>query len=170
MEWDEAVSAIKNHHLEKLRRTPEQTTKYTEHKNLLSAKGISVADHMRLDRLQWPDMTPTNEEFLADPADIKVLYNDHPYGFVDGIEHVCVWTRARCPCDAHHVPTEAAQQRIEDFLSQRFKTVPREDIIWFKNTAVLQSVPTMEHFHVLIRGHPDAVHQATDEKENGPLP
>lgn len=162
MEWEEALDAIKNHQLEKLKRTPEQASRYSEFKDILAAKGLTMVEHICQNRLQWPDMNPVNPEFLGDAKDIKVLRNDHPYGFASGIEHLCVWSRARCPCDPNQVPTKWARQRIEAFLKERFNKVPEKDVTWFKNTSALQSVPALEHFHVLIKGHPDLVQQALD--------
>jgi len=59
--------------------------------------------------------------------------------------------------------TPKSRQRIEDFVQKTFvdrvKTLPgpAEKVMWFKNWTALQSVPGMEHVHVLVRAVPDAI-------------
>ena len=59
--------------------------------------------------------------------------------------------------------TPKSRQQIEDFVQKSFVDHvtdlpgPEEKVMWFKNWTTLQSVPGMEHFHVLVRDVPNEV-------------
>jgi hypothetical protein len=86
------------------------------------------------------------------PDDIKILYNDWPYGVDEKIVHLVVWTKFAL----EEIPgtddlTPEARQGIEDFVERTFcSKVPREHVIWFKNWQSLKSVHAVEHFHVML--------------------
>lgn len=59
--------------------------------------------------------------------------------------------------------TPKSRQQIEDFVQHTFVDRvrdlpgPKEKVTWFKNWKILQSVPGMEHVHVLVRDVPDEI-------------
>jgi hypothetical protein len=59
--------------------------------------------------------------------------------------------------------TPKSRQQVDDFIRTKFvdrvKHLPgkQEKVIWFKNWTALQSVPGMEHIHVLVRDVPEKV-------------
>jgi Protein of unknown function (DUF3605) len=126
-------------------------------------------------RLEWmplPTSTPsTGPQFsyvspvpFADPRDYKILPNDWPYGMEEGIMHIVVWLKNRLetePKRGDMTPTSRTQ--IEEFVGRTFvervKCLPgeMEKVQWFKNWTELQSVPGLEHVHVLVRDVPEEI-------------
>lgn len=128
-----------------------------------------------LKRLKWtplPTSTPeTGPRFdvispvpFEDERDLKILPNDWPYGMEPGIVHLVVWLRNRLesePMKGDMTPT--SRRQIEEFVKRRFldrlRDLPgtRERVQWFKNWTALQSVPGLEHVHVLVRDVPEQI-------------
>lgn len=88
-------------------------------------------------------------------ADVKILYNDWPYAMVPGMRHICVWSKVPIPTDpATGDLTPESRKMIQNYVDKMFidqLTIEPEKVLWFKNWAALQSIRTVEHFHVLIR-------------------
>ncbi|KAF7846035.1 hypothetical protein BT93_L5513 [Corymbia citriodora subsp. variegata] len=137
----------------------------------------SVIDFIVQIRLKWeslPDMNPeTGSLFKLDnpvpfksSKDWKVLLNDWPYGFEPGIVHMIVWLK-------HRLETEpvlgdltlAARLQVQDFIEKTFQrdidNLPgtSDRIVWFKNWTALQTVPGIDHIHVLVRDIPQSMLQ-----------
>ncbi|KAL9112556.1 MAG: hypothetical protein Q9227_003127 [Pyrenula ochraceoflavens] len=126
-------------------------------------------------RLHWPLLPESTAETgplfafknatpFADPDDYKTLPNDWPYGLESGIVHIVVWLKTRiatAPPDGHL--TSEGRELVEGFVKKMFaETVAEVDgtkvedvmgrkVMWFKNWTALQSVPGLEHVHVLVR-------------------
>ena len=62
--------------------------------------------------------------------DIKVLYNDWPYGVEDGIIHLVVWTKFDLEDDpATDDLTPLARKEIDDYVKRTFcSRVPSEKV------------------------------------------
>jgi Protein of unknown function (DUF3605) len=128
-----------------------------------------------LKRLQWtplPTSTPQsgpqfsyhNPTPFADERDYKILPNDWPYGLEAGIFHIVVWLKTRLETEASRGDmTPRSRELIEGFVQRMFvervRGLPgtREKVQWFKNWTALQSVPGLEHVHVLVRDVPEEV-------------
>lgn len=91
------------------------------------------------------------------PEDTKVLINDWPYGNAPGILHLVCWTKS--PIST--LPglgdlTPEARAIIDKWVHDTFVVaLGKENVLWFKNWASIQSVRSVEHIHVLIRGYTD---------------
>ena len=127
------------------------------------------------ERLKWhllPTSTPeTGPRFavqdpvpFANPADYKIMPNDWPYGMDDGITHLIVWLKVRLESEpARGDMTPRSRQQIDEFVQKTFTDRvsnlpgPKEKVMWFKNWTSLQSVPGMEHVHVLVRDVPQEI-------------
>lgn len=99
--------------------------------------------------------------------DIKILYNDWPYGIDPSIVHLVVWTKFELE-DSPETGrvTAETRQAIEDYVQKAF--APRaKELVWFKNWKSLKSVHAVEHFHVMLY-RPDA--QFLEEITNGDIP
>lgn len=104
-------------------------------------------------------------------GDIKILYNDWPYGVDERIVHLVVWTKFDLPDDPEtNELTSAMRQEIDDYVERTFcQAVPKENVrpitkmgfdgensnrrgkvIWFKNWKALKSIHSVEHFHVML--------------------
>ena len=86
--------------------------------------------------------------------DIKIIYNDWPYGIDSHIIHLCVWTKFLLPDNpntGYKTVTPEYHKLIDTYVEKTFrKRVPPEHVIWFKNWGSLRSIHSMEHFHVML--------------------
>jgi len=135
----------------------------------------SVQNYIMEERLKWKPISispKTGPVFecrssvpFGNPDDFKILPNDWPYGLAPGITHIIVWSKNRLesePSRGDMTPTSRLQ--VEKFVCQTFvartKDLPggaKEKVLWFKNWTALQSVPGMEHVHVLLRDVPQDI-------------
>jgi hypothetical protein len=133
----------------------------------------SVPNFVMKERLKWnplpssqagPKFEVRNPVPFADKADYKILVNDWPYGLAPGIKHIIVWLKGRLESEPTRGDmTPKSRQQVEEFIQSKFidrvQDLPgeQEKVIWFKNWTALQSVPGMEHVHVLVRDVPDEI-------------
>lgn len=84
--------------------------------------------------------------------DIRILYNDWPYGIDTDIIHLVVWTKFELADDpATGELTDEARAAIEQYVQKTFcSRVAPESVVWFKNWKSLKSVHAVEHFHVML--------------------
>ncbi|KAH9862691.1 hypothetical protein J1614_010784 [Plenodomus biglobosus] len=84
--------------------------------------------------------------------DVKILYNDWPYGISPDITHLVVWTKFELDDDpVTGRCTIEARQAIDGFVQRVFGGRVKE-VVWFKNWKSLKSVHAVEHFHVMLHG------------------
>jgi hypothetical protein len=122
--------------------------------------------------LTGPKFVVKNPVPFADPADYRILVNDWPYGLAPGIRHLIVWLKTRLQSEPTKGDMTAESRRqVEDFIQSKFidrvcdLPGPEEKVIWFKNWTALQSVPGMEHVHVLVRDVPQDVIMEWTERD-----
>jgi hypothetical protein len=84
--------------------------------------------------------------------DVKILYNDWPYGIDAKIVHLVVWTKFELDEDAATgLSTPESHAQIGAFVEATFGARVRDEhIVWFKNWRSLKSVHAVEHFHVML--------------------
>jgi hypothetical protein len=100
-------------------------------------------------RLGWKDMNPKGHSFEY-ASDMKILYNDWPYGLDPDIVHLVVWTKFELEDDAETgLSTPESRQEIEEYVQKTFGSKTKE-FVWFKNWKSLKSVHAIEHFHVML--------------------
>ena len=94
---------------------------------------------------------------MESPDDIRILYNDWPYGIDPRIKHLVVWTKfdlETAPVSASNPVgdlTPEARQAINGFVDKMFvRACGKDSVIWFKNWSSLQSIHAVEHFHVML--------------------
>lgn len=96
--------------------------------------------------------------------------NDWPYGLEPGIVHIVVWLKTPLPSTPERGDlTPAGNLAVESFVRQTFgqkiserhsctvDAVMGDKVMWFKNWKSLQSVPGLEHVHILLRNCGDNV-------------
>ncbi|ETI20437.1 hypothetical protein G647_08472 [Cladophialophora carrionii CBS 160.54] len=171
--WDELKQIIAEHNLSVLKRRPSDLRRYMKWSAETKAAYGSVPNFVMKERLKWdplpssqrgPNFEVRNPVPFADPADYKILVNDWPYGLAPGIKHIIVWLKGRLESEPTRGDmTPKSRQQVEDFIQSKFidrvKNLPgeQEKVIWFKNWTALQSVPGMEHVHVLVRDVPEEI-------------
>lgn len=174
--WSQLRHYLELHQLEELKRLPSQLRLYMGWCSDIKAQYGSVTNFILKERVQWeplpssesgaaPKFASKSSVPFAEREDFKVLKNDWPYGFEDGITHIVVWLKTTVPADPETgVITEEGAKLIGDFVDDYFVKRAREvgllqenedsteRVLWFKNWIKLQSVRAVEHVHVLVRG------------------
>ncbi|KAL9019259.1 MAG: hypothetical protein Q9185_003433 [Variospora sp. 1 TL-2023] len=148
--------------LDQFVRVPSDLRRYFEYNAMVKTEHGSVMDFVVKERLKWGNQEAHSTVSCSDPAtsDIKILYNDWPYGIDERIVHLVVWTKFGLPDDPEtNELTSAMRQEIDDYVERTFcQAVPKQNIdsnrpgkvIWFKNWKALKSIHSVEHFHVML--------------------
>ncbi|KAL8997299.1 MAG: hypothetical protein Q9169_003391 [Polycauliona sp. 2 TL-2023] len=169
--WPEVKKAIEHNELDRFVRVPSDHRKYLEYNAQLKKKHGSVMEFVLKERLQWTGLEQQDPAPFRDPAtgrcssidhvgqsvhtvvgDIKILYNDWPYGIDERIVHLVVWTKFDLPDDPDTQElTKEMRREIDEYVNETFcQLVPKENVIWFKNWKALKSIHSVEHFHVML--------------------
>ncbi|KKK17353.1 hypothetical protein P175DRAFT_0429491 [Aspergillus ochraceoroseus IBT 24754] len=156
--WKLAKQIVESNQIDRFQRLPSDLRKYLEYKERIIAEHGSVMRFVVRERLQWgegrpEDLMPKGRPFEFNAEDIRILYNDWPYGLASGIVHLVVWTKFELEDDpATDDLTPHARQEIDEYVQRTFCTrMPPNQVIWFKNWKSLKSVHAIEHFHVMLR-------------------
>ncbi|KAI8941298.1 hypothetical protein NX059_002526 [Plenodomus lindquistii] len=165
--WSDLQHLISTHQLEALTRWPSQLKAYLAWTAHVKQQYGSVMQYLLRERLFW---TPIQDEeggvlrfetkgnaAFVDEADYLILRNDWGYAFEEGVKHIVVWLKHRLPVDEQGALSAEGRGVVEGFVSREFRArvgegVKGEKVLWFKNTTTLQSVRSLEHVHVLVRG------------------
>ncbi|KUL85995.1 hypothetical protein ZTR_06547 [Talaromyces verruculosus] len=195
-DWEDLKGIIARNDLAIFRRKPSDLRRYIAWTNDIKSTYGSITKYICLKRLRWwtpdssvnlmetpiPEIPYKNVVPFADSSDFKILRNDWPYGITPDVTHIVVWSKTPIATKPENGDvTDESRAMIEGFVDRTFvqrlqkdpafegvqKEVIREEhVLWFKNWAALQSVRSLEHFHVLVRGIPDAViTEWTDERD-----
>lgn len=86
-----------------------------------------------------------------------ISFHLEPELTINPLVHLVCWTKSPIPTLDDSVPagdlTPEARGIIEDFVDRTFtQHLGKENVLWFKNWASIQSVRSVEHIHVLARG------------------
>ncbi|PKX98300.1 GIG1 family protein [Aspergillus novofumigatus IBT 16806] len=137
-DWEMVKEIVRSNRIDLFQRVPSELRRYLEFKAHIVAKYGSIMRFM-------------GRPFEFD-EDIRILYNDWPYGVEEGIVHLVVWTKFELEDDpATDDLTPRARKEIDDYVMRTFRSrMPAEQVIWFKNWKSLKSVHAVEHFHVML--------------------
>ncbi|KAL9615369.1 MAG: hypothetical protein Q9167_000197 [Letrouitia subvulpina] len=135
--------------LDRFVRVPSDLRKYLEYNAKLKKQYGSINSFILSERLKWTDLKPQDAAPFSDAAasDIKILYNDWPYGIDERIVHLVVWTKFDLDDDSQtNELSSQMRDLIDDYVSRTFRQkVPAED-----NWKSLKSIQSVEHFHVML--------------------
>lgn len=156
-----------------LRRWPSDLKRYIRWSAATKFQYGSIMAYVMQNRLKWHlaegSTLETGIRFaysdpvpFRNPDDWKVLPNDWPYGLEKGIVHLIVWLKNRLDVEPPRGDmTVDARILVNDFVEKEFVTPiskltgkAEDNVIWFKNWVSLQSVPGIDHVHVLVRNIP----------------
>lgn len=147
-----------------LKRKPSDLRRYIAWTAETKAQYGTITEYILQNRLPkaWglPPFIPESQVPFDTASDYKVLLNDWPYGLTPEITHIVVWSRTPIPTDPEtgDLTTESRAQ-VENFVKTYFVDTlgagGEQQVLWFKNWVALQSVRTLEHFHVLVRNVDD---------------
>ncbi|KAJ5174710.1 uncharacterized protein N7482_000587 [Penicillium canariense] len=154
--WGQVQEIIRTNRIDRFQRVPSDLRKYLEYTARIKAEYGSVMRFVVKERLRWGDGNPEDLHPRGGPfefaEDIRILYNDWPYGIDTDIIHLVVWTKFELPDDpATDDLTGEAREAIQRFVQATFcARVAPEQVVWFKNWKSLKSVHAVEHFHVML--------------------
>ncbi|KAH9861062.1 hypothetical protein IAQ61_010798 [Plenodomus lingam] len=149
--WEQVKEIIKTDKVDKFQRRPSELRRYREFTYDLVKKHGSVMKFIVEERLKWDSMAAKGGPFEYD-EDIKILYNDWPYGISPSITHLVVWTKFELEDDpVTGRCTPASRRAIGEYVQRVFGGKAKE-VAWFKNWKSLKSVQSVEHFHVMLYG------------------
>ncbi|PGH12442.1 hypothetical protein AJ79_04278 [Helicocarpus griseus UAMH5409] len=170
--WEVVRQIVETNTIHRLQRLPSDLRRYLEYIWKIKAMYGSVMNFVVQKRLGWVGegaLVARGERAFEHPDDIKILYNDWPYGIEKGIVHLVVWTKFELEDDpATDDLTPRMRREIDEYVDRTFRSrMPAERVIWFKNWKSLKSVHAIEHFHVMLyQPDPAFLHEIT----NGDVP
>ncbi|KAI1767576.1 hypothetical protein GGR53DRAFT_463262 [Hypoxylon sp. FL1150] len=167
--WPEVQAVVAQNRLGDFRRVPSQLRRYLEYNWKLRRDHGSVMNFVLSRRLGWEEpVTPRGKPFEFED-DVKILWNDWPYGIDERIVHLVVWTKFDLAEDPVTTDlTDEARAEIDEYVRKTFGSrIPKDRYVWFKNWRSLKSVHAVEHFHVMLFD-PDP--KFIDEITNGDVP
>ncbi|KAF4555735.1 Hypothetical protein D9617_2g056980 [Elsinoe fawcettii] len=187
--WDDLRHIILvSNALEELKRLPSDLRRYVAWSASIKAQYGSITSYVIQERLHWTPVNPAdaipsfmyyNSTPFADTRDYQILLNDWPYGLVDGITHIVVWTKALIDVDdVNGDVTPESRKLIEDFVDRTFSKrldqvfgagQGKERVLWFKNWVSLQSVRGVDHVHIMVRDAPKEVLDEWTRRTSEPL-
>ncbi|OJK01232.1 hypothetical protein ASPACDRAFT_41498 [Aspergillus aculeatus ATCC 16872] len=157
--WNLVTELVRTNRIDRFQRLPSDLRRYLEYKARIVAEHGSIMRFVVKERLRWGKAC----RVICGPRggrlkDLRILYNDWPYGLEPDIVHLVVWTKF--PLEDDPVVddlTPRARREIDGFVRRTFhaKMAP-EQVIWFRNWRSLKSVHAVEHFHVMLYRPPAA--------------
>lgn len=185
--WSDLRTIISSNALEALKRRPSDLHKYLAWSHEIKSQYGGIVPYVIRERLRWSPVVhqqlegegqtaaPRFQHYskipFQDQRDYAILVNDWPYGFVEGIRHLVVWSKT--PIATEDVQrggdlTEESRRVIEEFVERAFvrgleeeggegeggkegEDSARDRVLWFKNWVSLQSVRGVDHVHVLVK-------------------
>jgi hypothetical protein len=183
--WENLKDIVAGNKLEKLVRWPSDLKRYIKWTADTKKEYGTILAFVAKERLKW---TPTNMQGTSltfefespvpfeNVNDYKTMPNDWPYGLDKGITHLIVWLKNRLeiqppPGDL----TPMAKAQVNAFIDKEFVrpmaelTGEGDNVIWFKNWGALQSVPGIDHVHILLRNVPKSIISARWTEGEQPL-
>lgn len=162
--WDEVAAIVQENRLELFQRVPSELRRYKAFTFKLARQYGSIAAFVLKERLRWQEPIQPRATPFQNVDDIKILWNDWPYGIDKRIVHLVVWTKFELKADSTTGDlTQQARTEIDDFVTRTFRSrVPAKHVMWFRNWAALKSIHAVEHFHVMMFDpDPDFIREIT---------
>lgn len=118
--WERVYALVAANRLNLFQRTPSDLRRYKAFTHALPGP---VADFILRERLGWPEpVRPAAAPFQC-PVDVKILFNDWPYGLDRRIVHLVVLTKFALREDpATGDLTDAARAEVDAFVSATFRS------------------------------------------------
>ncbi|ODV88266.1 hypothetical protein CANARDRAFT_190037, partial [[Candida] arabinofermentans NRRL YB-2248] len=155
MPFSKARELIDNGEIQLLTRSRECMDKYNNHRHALKSKGVDMITNLIVNELHW---APADYRPFASEKDIVITRNSFPYYLESNTAHLCIWVKFPLLPDPSSPIGDISQRNkdlIERYIQKTFVEwlgIPRENIAWFKNWASLQSIKSIPHIHVIVKG------------------
>ncbi|KAK2779853.1 hypothetical protein FQN53_001283 [Emmonsiellopsis sp. PD_33] len=165
-DWGLVKELVASNQIYLLQRMPSDLRNYLEYISKIKAVYGSVLDFVVRKRLGWVgQLEARGKRPFECLDDIKILYNDWPYGVEKDIVHLVVWTKFELDEEPGTDDlTPEIFRAVDEFVERTFRSrMPGENVIWFKNWKSLKSVHAIEHFHVMLyKASPEFLHEVTN--------
>jgi hypothetical protein len=128
--WPEVQSIIARNRIDLFQRIPSELRRYLAYNWGLKQQYGSVMEFVLQKRLGWTlPIVPEGKPFKK-KGDLKVLWNDWPYGIDERIVHLVVWTKFDLEDDpATDDLTERARGEINDYVDGVFgRRIGKENV------------------------------------------
>jgi len=129
--WPEVQKLVQDNRLDLFQRVPSELRRYLEYMAHLRREHGAVMDFVLKHRLGWEmPLKPHDNGPFECQDDIKILWNDWPYGLDKKIVHLVVWTKF----DLEEDPTTGdltpkARAEIDEFVVKTFGSrVPSDHV------------------------------------------
>lgn len=121
--WDQVSSFVKLNNLELFQRWPSELRRYRAYMHKIKTTYGSVTRFILNERLQWETpVVPYGSPFEF-KDDVKILYNDWPYGIDPRIVHLVVWTKFCIDEDPVTGDlTDRAREQVDTFVTRTFQS------------------------------------------------
>jgi hypothetical protein len=129
MTWPEVQKIITDNRLDLFRRVPSDLRRYLGYTWKLKQDHGSVMNFVLNERLHWEaPITPRGEPFEHE-EDIKILWNDWPYGLDERIVHLVIWTKFDLKEDPVTLDlTDNARTEIDNYVGKTFGSISKDNV------------------------------------------
>ena len=129
--WSEVKEIINDGRIGDFKRKPSNSRRYFAFLRDARNQHGSVMNFVLSQRLKWAEPIVARGLPFANPSDLKILYNDWPYGLGIGIVHLVVWTKFDLPDDPHTGElADATRNMIDQYVTETFCThIPADQVI-----------------------------------------
>jgi hypothetical protein len=156
LSWPAIQNAIQSNQMHQISRDPLCLRGYLKELDRARTSPGGMTTHVRSEVLKWPLPSPdsqdqANKEGFANTSNYKVLPNAYPYAFDESVKHYVVWCNFFFRADAQGVLTQESHHEVANWVRKHFGAYFGEDqVVFWRNPRSSQSVPGLEHFHVLV--------------------
>ena len=128
--WPEVVQKCKDNRLDLFQRVPSDLRRYLAYNWKLKQEYGSVMNFVLSQRLGWKEPIVSKGNPFQFDEDIKILWNDWPYGIDERIVHLVVWTKFDLEEDPTNGDlTDKARAEIDDFVHKFFSPhLPKDHV------------------------------------------
>jgi hypothetical protein len=119
--WPEVQQIIADNRIDLFQRVPSELRRYLAYNHMIKKEYGSVMDFVLTKRLGWKAPIVADGEPFEKESDMRILWNDWPYGIDEKIAHLVVWTKFELEDDpATDDLTTHARKQIDDFVDGTF--------------------------------------------------
>lgn len=130
LSWSDVQKIVKDNRLGAFQRLPSELRRYLEFNSKLRRDHGGVMNFVLKERLGWQTpIKPKGRPFELE-EDIRILWNDWPYGLDERIVHLVVWTKFELEDDpATDDLTDKARKEIDDHVRTKFGSrIPQDNV------------------------------------------
>ena len=122
--WAQVRALIAANELERFQRVPSQLRRYKAYTHHQAAAYGSVAAFILGERLRWQEpIVARGLPFQHPDDDVRIIFNDWPYGLDKRIVHLVVWTKFELESDPTTGDlTDKARAAIDNYVSKTFRS------------------------------------------------